>query len=141
MTDTEWAVLINRLLGTPFRWNARGPDAYDCWGLVMEVRRAAGLVVPDEWGAWSTNTPDSNSEACGLMEAQIGRVPATWKRDSSPLEGAIVAMSTHQKIHHVGVATPFGVLDTTRQLGVTLNTVPRLRDLGYKRVEFYQWVG
>lgn len=36
------------LLGKPFRYKARGPDAYDCYGLAMEVCRRAGIILP-EW--------------------------------------------------------------------------------------------
>lgn len=35
------------LLGKPFRWGARGPDAFDCWGLVMAVFRRAGVDLKD----------------------------------------------------------------------------------------------
>lgn len=39
---------VSDLLGKPFAWHARGPDAYDCWGLVVEAARRAGLYLPDE---------------------------------------------------------------------------------------------
>ncbi len=34
------------LLGKPFRYHARGPDAYDCYGLAIEVCRRAGIELP-----------------------------------------------------------------------------------------------
>ncbi|WP_298434601.1 NlpC/P60 family protein [Geobacter sp.] len=36
------------LLGRPFAYGGRGPDAYDCYGLAMEVCRRAGIDLP-EW--------------------------------------------------------------------------------------------
>jgi cell wall-associated NlpC family hydrolase len=38
-----WADLI----GVPFEKKARGPKSFDCFGLVAEMRRRAGLVTPD----------------------------------------------------------------------------------------------
>src|SRR6187399_3217256 len=40
---------VNDLIGKPWRLGARGPDAYDCWGLVREVlqRMRPGEALPD----------------------------------------------------------------------------------------------
>ncbi len=35
------------LIGKPFRYGGRGPDAYDCYGLVREMCRRDGKPVPD----------------------------------------------------------------------------------------------
>lgn len=35
------------LLGKPWRRDARGPDAYDCYGLGVELYRRVGLVLPE----------------------------------------------------------------------------------------------
>ena len=35
------------LIGKPFEIGARGPDKYDCYGLLTEVFKRAGLQVPD----------------------------------------------------------------------------------------------
>lgn len=35
------------LLGKPFAYHGRGPDAYDCWGLVREICRRGGVSLPD----------------------------------------------------------------------------------------------
>lgn len=37
------------LLGKEFEYGGRGPDKYDCYGLVMEVRNRVGLPTPDEY--------------------------------------------------------------------------------------------
>jgi cell wall-associated NlpC family hydrolase len=34
-------------MGVPFERGARGPDAYDCYGLVRELYRRAGVELPD----------------------------------------------------------------------------------------------
>jgi cell wall-associated NlpC family hydrolase len=141
VSDERWIDLINYLVGKPFSWNSRGPDSYDCWGLVLEVRRAIGLPVPHEWSTWMTEIAECSVEASAMMEEQLALPLGPWLRVNVPEPGDIVAMSSHKKIHHVGVCTPYGVLNTTRQLGTTLCSFERLRDMGYKRIEFYRWVG
>lgn len=42
---TPHALLV--LSGKPFRQRGRGPDGFDCWGLVIWVRRLGGLTTPD----------------------------------------------------------------------------------------------
>lgn len=38
---------LNDLIGKPYKDGARGPNAFDCWGLVMEVAGRAGIALPD----------------------------------------------------------------------------------------------
>ena len=39
---------FNDLIGVEFTYGGRGPDAYDCWGLVKECyRRWHGVILPD----------------------------------------------------------------------------------------------
>lgn len=35
------------LLGKPFAYHGRGPDSYDCWGLVREICNRGGVSLPD----------------------------------------------------------------------------------------------
>jgi cell wall-associated NlpC family hydrolase len=35
------------LIGVPFAYGGRGPDTYDCYGLVIELFRRQGVSVPD----------------------------------------------------------------------------------------------
>ncbi len=35
------------LLGKRFEYGGRGPDAFDCYGLAVELYRRAGLALPD----------------------------------------------------------------------------------------------
>lgn len=35
------------LLGKPFAYHGRGPDSYDCWGLVREICNRGGIFLPD----------------------------------------------------------------------------------------------
>jgi cell wall-associated NlpC family hydrolase len=35
------------LIGTPFEWRGRGPEKFDCYGCVMELRKRWGRPIPD----------------------------------------------------------------------------------------------
>jgi cell wall-associated NlpC family hydrolase len=35
------------LLGKPFEYGGRGPDLYDCYGLVVELHRRHNIALPD----------------------------------------------------------------------------------------------
>lgn len=39
--------MYNDLIGKPFSNGGRGPDAYDCYGLAVEVFRRHGIELPD----------------------------------------------------------------------------------------------
>lgn len=134
MSNNEWIRIINHLVGTPFEWGARGPVAYDCWGLVVEVMRLAGRPVPGDW------TTEDAVSASKIMEGQIAS-PLWVRTHDTPEPLDVVAMSTHRLIHHVGVATPFGILTTTRELGAVHEIESKLRQQGYRRLEYYRWAG
>lgn len=35
------------LIGKPYKLSGRGPDSFDCYGLVIEMNRRAGIIIPD----------------------------------------------------------------------------------------------
>lgn len=47
------------LIGKPFEYGARGPKAYDCYGLYLEMAKRAGKAVPDYPSA---SDPEENSK-------------------------------------------------------------------------------
>jgi cell wall-associated NlpC family hydrolase len=70
-----WADLIGR----PFAWGGRGPDAFDCFGLVREMLRRTGCELP------AHDTPAERSAIASVVAAELalGRwVPAAPVADS-----------------------------------------------------------
>lgn len=42
-----WDAYINSVIGKPFVDGGRGPDAFDCWGLICDVfLKCKGIVLP-----------------------------------------------------------------------------------------------
>lgn len=90
----EWSDLV----GKPFRLGGRGPDAYDCYGLVMEIGRRAGVNLPD------LQSPEHLSEVASAIESGID----LWEPcEAHP--GAIVTLRVcdPKRVSHVGVVLPF----------------------------------
>jgi cell wall-associated NlpC family hydrolase len=84
------------LIGAPFRLGARGPDAFDCYGLVMELMRRAGASVPDY------RSPQVMEE----VAASIGRQMPHWT-PCEPEPGAVATIRLGEHISHVGIVLPF----------------------------------
>ena len=38
---------MNDLIGKPYKENGRGPDGYDCYGLILTVCHRLGIDLPD----------------------------------------------------------------------------------------------
>jgi cell wall-associated NlpC family hydrolase len=119
---------FNDLVGRPFVRGARGPDAFDCWGLVLEVRRRLGLALP----------PDFASAA--LTRAEVHALfsdapwPAGWQR-VAPSHGAVV-MSTSGA--HAGVLVGRLVLHTQARGGVMAWTLAHWTGV-CGALECWQW--
>lgn len=77
------------LIGKPYRFNGRGPDGYDCAGLVVEVLRRIGHTfdVPETFGdysndvrsmrqilggSWMLSGPEPGAVAFFRSEAHVG---------------------------------------------------------------------
>lgn len=124
------------LLGAPFVWGARGP-AYDCWGLVAVARARLGAPVPDDWCV-----ADHDTAAAMAVMAREAANPAWVAVDLAALApGDIVALSSHRRIHHVGLATPWGVLHAARGVGAVLQDLNALRRSGYRLILPYRYAG
>ncbi len=82
------------LLGKRFRYGGRGPDEYDCYGLVMEIYKRIGVDLPDYGFA-------DNYKG---IDAMVQRFAINFKRLSFPVAPCIVAfMIWPPYVSHIGV--------------------------------------
>lgn len=79
------------LIGKPFVWGGRGPNHYDCYGLVVEMHRRRGIELPEY------TSPMNLREIAVLME---GGRPFWVPCEEQP--GAIVAIRLGGLVCHVG---------------------------------------
>jgi cell wall-associated NlpC family hydrolase len=82
------------LLGKPFREGARGPDAYDCVGLLIEIERRLGRYLP----AWGSHARELSSAL------------ASWERVADPQPGDGILIRSDNPLWHVAVVCGAGYM-------------------------------
>lgn len=80
------------LIGKPYVYGGRGPDEYDCWGIVMEMYRRRGITIPDY------ERPETLMGITHLMQQEV----QLWT-PCSPAEGVAMYIRMSGHPHHVGV--------------------------------------
>jgi cell wall-associated NlpC family hydrolase len=98
------------LLGVPYVRGARGPDAYDCYGLAKEMFRRAGNDVPD------FDCPGSLEE----IESLISDASRKWRRVPIGTPGALLTFRVEGLGAHVGfMMTNDRFIHAIEPMGVT----------------------
>lgn len=142
--DFQASLLINANLHWAFSYIGRswvnggqGPDEFDCWGFFRYIQEHHfGNVIP----AYDVNANDFKKVANTIMEAEYR---SKWELTISPKEGNAVLMAHAKYPSHVGVWLDVdggGVLHCVRGEGVVFSTVSSLKNSGWGRVEYYQYV-
>lgn len=85
------------LIGLPFERGARGPAAFDCWGLVLEMRRRLGLPVPPDFATGGDFTRQQAHEL-------FAEHPRTGWRCTPLRHGGVIltACAAHAGVHVAG---------------------------------------
>jgi cell wall-associated NlpC family hydrolase len=117
------------LVGTPFAYGGRGPQTFDCYGLVMAASLRNGVTLP-EFGF-------ANDQA--LISAMMGVTMPQWE-ETPCRPGAVVLLRVGRWVSHCGY-----MVDENRMIhtwdksgGVTTQ---RLEDWKQRIVGFYKYVG
>ena len=84
------------LIGKPFKDGARGPDAYDCWGLAMELFRRQGITLPEY---------PISAMATQMIALAMSTHEHEWIKLAGPQPGCLVVISISCSTwaNHVGV--------------------------------------
>lgn len=116
---------VNEYIGKPFEDHGRGPDAFDCWGLVKHVLEThLGLFGLPDFSAQYHSTRDSAIPA--LFDGEQRHWPAV----DEPQIGDVVVMRTSGRLWHVGVVVaPNRMLHVARGMDACLDYLdsPRWR--------------
>jgi len=128
---------MNDLIGKPFQWQGRGPNAYDCWGLTLEVMSRLGINC-------------DYVLSFGKMDFEVineyienSRASPKWQEVSHPKKGDVLICGTSRQWAHV---CPFvdesSVLHITKGQAGVIRLDPRvLYRLGYKKQKVLRWLG
>lgn len=120
-----------KYIGKPYRFGARGPDAYDCWGLARAIYRDMGIDLPE---FESMEKPEGR-------QALVDLAAPLFVTLNKPATLCLVAFRIHPRyVTHVGVVTE----DRARFCHITKGasvTIERLDSpLWEKRIAgYYAW--
>lgn len=99
------------LIGIPFELSGRGPETYDCYGLVMEMNRRAGVEVPDV-----TSISDGKS-----VEALMNKHKSKYWKKTEIVPNATLIFNIKGYGAHVGyVISPSRFIHTWEATGGVL---------------------
>ncbi len=116
---------VNDLMGAPFEYGGRGPERYDCYGLLMEMYKRSGLAIPD-YG--------SSSQGAEIIAMMLGKVNE-WK-EIDPRPGCTLLIKLPMSMH-VGFLLPHKkFIHTTKSTGGV--TIERLRDWTRRILGYYE---
>ncbi|ULL07768.1 hypothetical protein JNO42_12375 [Pseudomonas putida] len=125
--------MIDKFMRAPYHEGARGPIAFDCWGLCIAVRHEVfGLPLLPSLGAVGKNKVKANTEA--YQDLRLGM------EECSPAPGAIAAVFRGPLCLHVGVVVEsegrLKVLDTNPG-GACLRTTGEF-EAAHPKVVYYR---
>lgn len=128
MNLTAW---IGSALETRYLPGGRGPQNYDCWGLVCAACAACGLPMPPDPGVGARGPTGARA----LFDQHLDR--GGWQVLDGPADGAVAFVPRFETAVHAGIVLQGRVLHTSRATG------PQWLPLGrypFTDAEFARWV-
>lgn len=125
------------LIGKTYKSGARGPEQYDCWGLVMEVASRNGQELPD----YEVDAYDKNAV---MVLTRIEKNLKKWRRwpdGQEPRPGLIVAFQLNKpgEITHAGFMVGNKTfIHCIQKKGVVIEPTERYQNLIEGYYEFRQ---
>ena len=130
-SSLHWAA---HYIGLPWRAGARGPQAYDCWGLFLAIQCAQfGRQLPEI----PVDATDLRAIA-GTFKSHPER--QHWALVTVPSTGDAVLMRHSKFPSHVGIWLDVdggGVLHCVRGEGVVFSSMTSLKFSGWSNIEFF----
>lgn len=120
---------VDNLIGKPYARGGRGPDAYDCAGLVVEVMRRRGIKL---------SIPETPEAECDQLAAMRAILAAQWVDVPRAFAGCIVFFRSN----HVAVMlSPTKFIHVAEDVGQVC--IERLEGAIWPRrfVGFYEYGG
>lgn len=114
------------LIGVPFAYGGRGPDSYDCYGLLREMwRRTYGVVLPD------VASPTEPGQQQALMSMHMSGLMAYGSWQQVPRQpGVAAAIRVGTTVSHCGFLLDEHTL---------IHAWQRSAGVGVQRIEDWNW--
>lgn len=139
LDTTKRDTFLDGLIGTPWILNAKGPDAFDCYHMVIYVQRYLyGRNIPE-----IIAPANASYKWLATTFAHYQQTPEfqSWmvvdRKDAR--EGAIVLMGSTLRPSHIGVWFPkqLSILHCDKPDGVMFQDLNTLKMQGWHRLTFY----
>lgn len=129
------AAFVRKVVGLPWRKDAAGPDAFDCWGLAHVCQREVfGRELP-------LAAHDPADIMAVLKRIAAGDASVDWREVKQPRHGDVVTLRSASHPRHIGVwlALDQGkLLHAVENGGVMFQPRTALELLGWGRFQFYR---
>lgn len=125
-----------KYIGLPYRQGGRGPDGFDCWGILR-------LIYQNELGIPLPELPGISAETALHIHGETRKqlVEAEWEEIDRPADLCAVGMSQKEAVHHVGVwasADRGKIIHCWKSSAVVADTLERIRLKGFLGIHFYK---
>lgn len=87
---------LEGVFGKPYAFGGRGPDSFDCWGLVHFCMRKFFKLDPPQY-------PSVMGETQKIKSIQESISSSVWQEIERPEPGCMVAMGRSKQFNHVGI--------------------------------------
>ena len=116
-------------IGTPFQYGGRGPDFFDCYGLVMAIHQAQGITLPDY------QSPEDQAVIAAMIATQL---PLWQEVPCGP--GAVVLLRIASLGSHCGyMLNDSDMIHTLEKTGGV--AIQRIDSWQRRILGFYKYVG
>lgn len=123
------------LLGAPYVHCGRGPNAFDCWGLIVEIRNRINQPIIDEW-----SHIEQSHEVLYKVVLEGFSLPC-WTKTDVFTPGDVVGIGKNKLLHHAGIITPWGIMHSVRTFGALIQTVSELKMNGSRIIQPFSYSG
>lgn len=124
---------VNDLLGKPYKAHGRGPDNFDCYGLVIEVESRLGHKMPDLY----TKLAQTDNWEFDPHNIEFSKEMVGMEKTNNPSFGDVVVFFDKKgRICHTGVYLKNGDFIHCNNCGVHITKL----SYDIREKEVYTWI-
>lgn len=130
---------ITDYLGKKWASGGRGPDKFDCWGILMDIyKKQLGVDIESYPGV----------ESCGFKETakmfNNGMNGSKWVEINKPKDICAVGLSRNKRIHHVGVYADVDggkIVHIQKGGGCAAQSIIQMKAQGWRTFRYFTYSG
>lgn len=129
--------LLEQALGKPWACLGRGPDSYDCWGLVLHIlRNGLGWADAPDF-LYATGLEERERAFAEGMTQELAT--GLWQPLAKPEPYCVIMLGQTRRITHVGIWHPSNtIFHCFEGAGVIGTKIPTMKKLGWSRMLPYK---